>query len=200
MKLAVIVGTTRPNRQTLKQAKWVVNGTVEFEDIDAELVDLKDYPMPFFNEPVSPRFNPDRKISVEVKPWLDKLTEFDAYVFVTAEYNHSIPAELKNALDYVTWEMNRKPVAVVSHGAAAGVRAATDLKEVLSESKAVPIPNFVAMTGMSELIDEDGNLNETVKANPYGPQTTLIKLLEELQWYSDALSTARVQEKQPATA
>jgi NAD(P)H-dependent FMN reductase len=195
MKLAVIVGTTRPNRQTFKQAKWVVAGASEIEDIDVELVDLKDYPMPFFNEPVSPRYNPDRKISVEAKPWLDKLTEFDAYVFVTAEYNHSIPAELKNALDYSTWEMNRKPVAVVSHGSAGGVRAATDLKEVLSESKAVPIPNFVAMLGMSELIDEEGNLGEAVIANPYGPQATLTKLLEELQWYSNALTAARVDEK-----
>ncbi len=200
MKLAVIVGTTRPNRQTLKQAKWVVKGASEIDGIEVELVDLKDYPMPFFNEPVSPRYNPDRKISGEVKPWLDKLTEFDAYVFVTAEYNHSIPAELKNALDYATWEMNRKPAAVVSHGSAGGVRAATDLKEVLSESKAVLIPNFVAMLGMSELIDEKGDLNESVKANPYGPQATLSTLLEELQWYSDALSSARIEDKQLAAA
>lgn len=200
MKLAVIVGTTRPNRQTLKQAKWVVNGASEIEDIEAELVDLKDYPMPFFSEPVSPRYNADRKISDEAKPWLNKLTEFDAYIFVTAEYNHSIPAELKNALDYVTWELNRKPAAVVSHGAAGGARAAADLKEVLSESKAALIPNFVAMTGMSDIIDEEGNLNEAAKSNPYGPQTTLTKLLEELYWYSNALSAVRIDEKELITA
>jgi NAD(P)H-dependent FMN reductase len=191
MKLGIITGTTRPGRQTAKQARWVYDTAREIEDVEAELIDLQDYKLPFFNEEVSPRYNPSRTIAAEVRPWLNKLKSFDAYIFVTAEYNHSVPGELKNALDFVTWELQRKPVAVVSHGAQGGVRAATDLKEILSESKAVPVPNFVAMHGMSELIDEVGNLDETARANPYGPQTTLDTLLGELQWYSDALAAAR---------
>jgi len=195
MKLGIIVGTTREGRKTPQQAKWVFNTAEKMEDVEAELVDLKDYPMPFFDEPISPRYNPDRKIDPAAVPWLKKLESFDAYVFVTPEYNHSVPGVLKNAMDYVTWEMQKKPVQVVSHGAAGGARAATDLKEILSESKAVPLPTAspLAMVGMSELIDENGNLSEEAKAKPYGPQAALDGVLEELKWYSDVLAAARAQ-------
>lgn len=198
MKLAVIVGTTRQGRKTLQQAKWVFNTAKQIEGIDAELVDLKDYPMPFFDEPVSPRYNPDRQIDPAVKPWLVKLEEFDAYIFVTAEYNHSIPGVLKNAIDYITWEIQRKPVGIVSHGAAGGARAQIQLKIILSESKAVPIPitSPLAMAGMSDKIDEEGNLAEELKTAPYGPQSALDDMLAELKWYSDALAAARAKEAQ----
>jgi len=197
MKLAVIVGATRQGRKTPQQAKWVANTAKQLENVDVTLVDLKDYPIPFFDEPISPRYNPDRKIDPAAVPWLKKLEASDAYVFVTPEYNHSITGVLKNALDYVTWEMQKKPVQVVSHGASGGARAATDLKEILSESKAVPLPTYspLAMVGMSEMIDKDGNLSEAAKANPYGPHTALQNMLEELKWYSDALATARAQDK-----
>ena len=193
MKLAVIIGATRQGRKTEQQAKWVFNTAQKLEDVTAELVDLRDYPMPFFDEAISPRYNPDRKIDPAVKPWLAKLEEFDAYLFVTPEYNHSITGVLKNALDYVTWELLRKPATVVSHGANGGARAMTDLKEILSESRAVLVPaaSSVAMSGMSDTIDEDGNLSEAAKANPYGPQNGLDTLLTDLKWYSDALSAAR---------
>ncbi|MFI5271142.1 MAG: NADPH-dependent FMN reductase [Candidatus Saccharimonadales bacterium] len=193
MNLAVIIGATRQGRKTEQQAKWVFNTAKQSEDVDVELVDLRDYPMPFFDEPISPRYNPDRKIDPAVMPWLKKLEEFDAYVFVTPEYNHSIPGVLKNALDYVTWELLHKPVAVVSHGSQGGARSMTDLKEILSESRAVPIPTVssTAISGMSEMIDENGNLAESAKANPYGPQSGLDTLLVDLKWYSDALAVAR---------
>jgi len=193
MKLGIIIGTTRQNRQTLKQAKWVFKGAEQMKDVEQELVDLKDYPMPFFDEPISPRYNPDREIDPAAVPWLKKLESFDAYVFVTAEYNHSIPGVLKNALDYVTWEIQRKPVSIVSHGSAGGARAATQLKVIISESKAVPLPTFTALTmvKMSDRIDEEGNLNEAEKTEEYGPQHALETMLAELKWYGDALSTAR---------
>jgi len=82
----------------------------------------------------------------------------------------------------------------MSHGASGGARAATDLKEIISESRAVPLPSSTALTmaGMGELIDEDGNLTEVAKARPYGgPQKALDDALGELKWYSDALATAR---------
>jgi NAD(P)H-dependent FMN reductase len=125
MKLAVIIGSTREGRKTPAQAKWAANTAKEMDGVDAELVDLRDYPMPFFNEAISPRYNPERQVSPEVKPWLSKLEEFDAYIFVTPEYNHSITGVLKNALDYLTWEFVHKPGAVISHGSAGGARAAT---------------------------------------------------------------------------
>jgi len=204
MKLAVIAGSTRQNRQTIKQAKWVVNTAKQNEDIEVELVDLASYPMPFFDEPMSPRYNQDRHIDLRAQKWLHKLEEFDAYVFVTPEYNHAIPGVLKNALDYVTWEIQRKPAAVMAHGSAGGARAEVNLKEILSESKAVVIPTYtpLIMAGMSEQIDDDGKLTEAGRANSRNLQATLEAMLEELKWYSDALATARAGKKElePANA
>lgn len=193
MKLAVIIGATRQGRKTPQQAKWVMKTLADMKDVTAELVDLHDYQMPFFDEPASPRYNPDRKTDPTAQKWLDKLAEFDAYVFVTPEYNHSVPGPLKNAIDYVDWQLARKPAAVVSHGSAGGARAEVALKEILSESRMVPMSTQpgVAMTGMSDKIDENGNLSAEEKANPYGPQGALETLLNDLKWYSDALSTAR---------
>lgn len=197
MKLAIVVGSTRQNRKTLHQAKWVFKEAQKMDGVRAELIDLKDYPMPFFDEPMSPRYNPDRKIDPAAVPWLNKLEEADAYVFVTAEYNHSIPGVLKNALDYVTWEIQRKPVSVVSHGSAGGARAAIQLKIILSESKAVPLPTYTPLTmvRMSDRINEEGNLSEDELALPHGPQNALKDMLAELKWYSDALYAARAEKR-----
>lgn len=195
MKLAIIVGSTRPNRQTIKEAKWVAQMAQTMDDTSPQLLDLSDYPMPFFNEPISPRYNPNRELEPAVKSWLDAIDGFDAYVFVTPEYNHSITGVLKNALDYLTMELNRKPTAIVSHGSAGGARAAMQLKEILSESKAIVIPNAVAFIGASEGIDEEGNLSEALKANPYGPEAQLKAMLTELKWYSDVLVAARSNEQ-----
>jgi NAD(P)H-dependent FMN reductase len=191
MKLAVITGATRPGRLTPRQSTWIVKTASKIEGVDVEHVDLKDYPLPFFNEPISPRYNPDRKPEPAVQKWLDKIGEFDAYIFVTPEYNHSIPGELKNVFDFMTWELKRKPAAVASHGTVGGARAAMQLKEVLSEGQAVVIPNFSAVAHMSDLIDDEGNLDAEAAANPYGPQGQLDGLLTELKWYSDVLAAAR---------
>jgi NAD(P)H-dependent FMN reductase len=193
MKLAIVVGSTREGRKTPNQAKWVLNEAKQTDGIEAEIVDLRDYPLPFFNEAISPRYNPDRVVEGEVKVWLDKINAFDAYIFVTPEYNHTIPAVLNNAIDYITWELQRKPAAVISHGSVGGARAATDLKEILSESRSAIIPVLpqLAIVSMSEQIDESGELAATIKANPWGPQPALAALLKEIKWYSDALAPAR---------
>ena len=192
MKLAVVIGSTRQGRQTDKVAKWVVN-TATKNDIAAELVDLADYEMPFFNEAISPRYNPDRKPDQSVQIWLDKINDFDAYVFVTPEYNHSFTAVLKNALDYLTNELYRKPTAIVSHGTVGGARSALHLKEVLSECQSIVIPKSAQLfnVGMTSAVDDEGNLSAELAANPYGPNSQLETMLKELVWYSNALSAAR---------
>ncbi len=191
MKLAIIVGSTRQARQTLKQAKWVEKTAQETDGINPQIIDLADYPMPFFNEPISPRYNPKREIDPSVKKWLDAIQDFDAYIFVTPEYNHSITGVLKNAIDYLTTELNRKPSAIVSHGSVGGARASVQLKEILSESRSVVIPNAVAFLGLVDGVDDQGNISPELKANPYSPQAALNMLLTELKWYSDALAAAR---------
>lgn len=191
MKLAVITGSTRPGRTTHKQSAWIVATAKQLSGVEVEHVDLRDFPLPQFNEAVSPRYNPNRTPEPAVQKWLDKIGSFDAYIYVTPEYNHSMPGELKNSFDYLTWELKRKPTAIASHGTIGGARAAMHLKEVLSEAQSVVIPNFNAIAHMSDLIDEDGTLDAAAAANPYGPQAQLDSLLSELQWYSDALSAAR---------
>ncbi|MCL4357278.1 NAD(P)H-dependent oxidoreductase [Patescibacteria group bacterium] len=194
MKLVVIVGTIRTNRQSLKEAKWVVKAASAMDDVDTKLIDLADYPLPFFSEPMSPRYNPERKIEPAVQKWLDAVKDQDAYVFVTPEYNHSIPGVLKNAIDYLTTELVHKPSTIVSHGTVGGARATMHLKEILSESRSVVIPYQVAFIGMSEGLDDEGNLKPELAANPYGPNAALKSALDELKWYSDALAAARNQQ------
>ena len=191
MKLAVILGTVREGRMTERMAKWVVTSADAKEGIEAELIDLQDYPMPFFDEPTSPRFNANRQAGEVVQQWLAKLKSADAYVFVTPEYNHSIPGVLKNALDYVAWEMLRKPATIVAHGSVGGARATMHLKEILSEARAVVTPYQVALAGMHDKINVDGTLSDEQKALPHGPQAILDNALGELQWYSDTLAAAR---------
>ncbi|HET6924956.1 MAG TPA: NAD(P)H-dependent oxidoreductase, partial [Candidatus Saccharimonadales bacterium] len=153
MKLQIIVGSTRPGRTTPRMAQWIANTAKEIEGVDVEIVDLADYPLPFLDEPISPRFNPNRQPNEQAQRWIDKVAEGDAYVFVTPEYNHSIPGVLKNAIDYLTFEMVHKPATVASHGTVGGARATMHLKEMLSESKAAIIPSQVALAHMSDAID-----------------------------------------------
>ena len=194
MNVQVIVGSTRPGRATLSVAKWVAAEAANLPNANVEIVDLADFGLPFFDEAISPRYNPDRKPAPEVQKWLDKIAEADAYVYVTPEYNHSIAGVLKNAIDFFTYEMKQKPVAVVSHGGVGGARAATHLKEILSEAAGTIIPSGVQLVGyvnQGGLIDENGVLDATVKANPYGPQGAVTGMLADLQWHSDALAAAR---------
>lgn len=192
MKLQVIIASTRQSRVSDRLAAWVAATAKAMPDTDVELVDLADYPMPLFNEPVSPRYNPNRTPSAEVKRWLDKIAEADAYVIVTPEYNRSYPAVLKNAIDYVDFQMDRKPVALVAHGSTGGAQAVSHLRGVLSGIGVVSVPAATYFIGpVREMIDENGNLDEAVRANPYGPQTALQHTLDGTKWYSDALAAAR---------
>ncbi|HSX43916.1 MAG TPA: NAD(P)H-dependent oxidoreductase [Candidatus Saccharimonadales bacterium] len=192
MKTAVILGTVRQGRHTEKLAKWVVNETNKRGGIEVELLDLADYPLPFFEEPVSPKFNPDRHPAPEAKKWLDKLASFDSYIIVTPEYNHSVPGVLKNALDYSDFQVARKPISIVSHGSAGGARAAAHLKNIISEIRAVPMSANMALTmRVSEVFDEHGTLAEEIDSKEHGPKDILANVLDDLAWYSDALATAR---------
>lgn len=193
MKLQVIVGSTRPGRQTLKFATWIANEAKKLPDTEVELVDLADYELPFFDEIASPRYNQHREINAPAQKWLAKLQEGDAYIVATPEYNASIPGVLKNALDYTDWQLSRKPAAIAAHGAYAGARAATQLKVILSEGQAVVIPKMLTVHGASEAINEAGELREDLKSQPYGPQASLDAMLQELIWYARPLKAAREQ-------
>ena len=195
MKIQIIVGSTRESRATPRVATWVENTARAMQtDIEWEAVDLIDYDLPLFDEPLSPLGNPHRQVSGVVKDWLDKLTEADAYVIVTPEYNHGMPAVLKNAIDYVDRQLMRKPAAIISHGVMGGVRSAEQLGQVLrSNVGAIAIPETVYISGMvgaRNLISEDGELiDDSVK----GSQKPLDDTLASLIWYAEALKVKREQ-------
>jgi len=193
MKLQIIIGSTRPGRVSDRLAKWVVNEAKNLSDTTVELVDLADYSLPLLDESISPQYNPNREPNAEAQKWLAKISEADAFVLVTPEYNRSYSAALKNALDYIDFQFAKKPVALVAHGSTGGAQAVGHLRGVLPGLQSVTIPNAVYFIGrVGEMIDETGNLTDaTVKANPYGPQAALKGTLDQLKWYSDALSAAR---------
>lgn len=192
MKLQIVIGSTRPGRVSDRVAKWVAVEAQQQPDTEAEVLDLTDFSLPFLNESISPQFNPQRKPDPEVQRWLSKLGEGDAYVLVTPEYNRSYSAVLKNALDYVDFQFDKKPVALVAHGTTGGAQAVAHLRGVLPGLLAVTIPRAVFLIGRAgDLLSEDGKLSDGLRANPYGPQTALKNMLIGLRWYSDALAAAR---------
>jgi NAD(P)H-dependent FMN reductase len=188
-KIAVVVGATRQGRVTDKLAKWVAVEASKHGD--AEVLDLRDYPMPFLDE-VSPRYNPDRQPDVQTKKWLDKVTQFDGYVFVTPEYNRSTSAVLKNAIDVLAYELERKPVALVGHGSSGGAQAIATLRMALPGVGAITVPQALFFTDrVGEAIDDNGMLDAELEAAPYGHQANLKTLIESLIWYADALKAAQ---------
>lgn len=131
LKIAVILGSTRQNRNGAAVADWVMAKAAERTGADYELVDLRDFPMPLFDAVASPAYVPPTDPTVQ--RWAAKIAEFDGYVFITPEYNHSFSAVLKNALDSIYHEFNNKAAAFVSYGSFQGARAVEQLRLVASE-------------------------------------------------------------------
>jgi NAD(P)H-dependent FMN reductase len=189
-KIAVIIGSVREGRSSDKLANWVAK---EFTGkADVEVVDLRDYPLPFFEEAVPPRYNPGREAKPEVQKWLDKVGEFDGYVLVTPEYNRSTSAVLKNALETLDFQMDHKPVALVAHGSTGGAQAVANLRLTIPGNNAVTIPSALYFTDrVGEAIDDEGMLSAELVDNPYGPQAALTGLAADLLKYAEAFKTVR---------
>src|SRR5258708_19174671 len=124
-KLAIVIGSIRPNRFAEHEARWIEAIAKRRSDFDVALIDLKDYPMPLFAEEASPLYAPPKNDIA--RRWQQKIAEFDAYICTAAEYNHGPTAVLKNALDYAHAEWNRKPVSFVGYGGGGAARAAGQL-------------------------------------------------------------------------
>lgn len=192
MKVQVIVGTTRQGRVSDRVGKWVAETAKNIEGLEPEIVDLAEFPLPFFDEAIPPRYNPDRQPVAEVAAWTAKVAEADAYVIVTAEYNRSMPAVLKNALDTLGHEMDNKPVALVAHGSTGGAQAVASLRLTVPGAGAFTVPEATFFSDYAaQHISEDGVLSEELAAKPQGPQTALQATLEQLAWYGKATVAAR---------
>ena len=189
-KIAVVIGSTRQGRQTDKLAKWAAQEVGKKADV--EVLDLRDYPLPFLDEAISPRYNPERKPEPETQKWLDKIATFDGYVFVTPEYNRSTSAVLKNAIDVIGHEMDDKPVALVGHGSTGGAQAIANLRMALPALGVITLPQALFFSDhLAEAITDEGELKQELRDKPYGPQTQLDTQVDSLLWYAEALKAAR---------
>ena len=144
-KIAIIVSSTRPTRFADLPTAWIKAQAEARSDMAVEVVDLRDYPMPFFAEVASNAWAPTQD-PVAVK-WQKKLAEFDGYIFVLAEYNRSIPAALKNALDQASVEWAKKPFGAVAYGSMGGTSALAHLRMIGVELQMVPVRNTVHIGG-----------------------------------------------------
>lgn len=191
MKIAIIIGSVREGRSSATVAKWVENTAKRTQaDVELSVIDLYELGLPMFDEAISPKYNPNRQPEGNVKVWLDALADADGYVIVTPEYNHSIPGSLKNAVDFVDYQMTKKAAAIVSHGSVGGARAAEHLRNIASELGLVTTPtavHIVGMIAMGGVMTEDGELVNKES----GAQQVLEATLNDLVWYTGALSAAK---------
>ena len=159
IKIQIILGSTRQKRFSEKPGKWIFDLVKNKADIEAELLDLRDYPLPFFDEPAPPSKLNGKYSSDVATQWVKKIAEADGYILVTPEYNHGYPAVLKNALDYPYFEWNNKPVAFVAYGCGGARRAVGQLREVVAELKMQALEEAVHIAQFWKYLDEKGNLN-----------------------------------------
>ncbi|MBA2412474.1 MAG: NAD(P)H-dependent oxidoreductase [Burkholderiaceae bacterium] len=131
MKVAVILGSTRPGRIGEAVARWVHGIAARRSDADYELVDIKSYNLPLLDEPVPP--SRGQYSHEHTKVWSAKIDSFDAFVFVTPEYNHATSGALKNAIDFLYREWNNKAAGFVGYGSAGGARAIENLRLIMGE-------------------------------------------------------------------
>lgn len=148
IKIAIILGSTRPNRIGEAVARWVHDIAGKRADAEVELVDIKDYNLPLLDEPVPPSLG---KYSQEhTRVWAAKIETFDAFVFVTPEYNHGTSGALKNAIDYLYREWNNKAAGFVGYGSAGGVRAVEHLRLVMGELQVADVRAQVMLSLFSD--------------------------------------------------
>ncbi len=186
-KIQVILGSTRQGRFGEQPARWIYEEAKKRQEFAVEFIDLRDYPLPFFDEPVSPSQPNMKYVSKEGESWAKKIGEADGYIWVTPEYNHGYSAVLKNAIDYVYSEWNKKPVAFLGYGSVGGARAVEQLRGVAAELQMVPIRAAVHINEYWNLLDEKGKLKTE------GFDYPAMNMLEQLSWWTGVLKDARSQ-------
>jgi NAD(P)H-dependent FMN reductase len=187
--ISVIVGSTRQGRFSEKPAQWIFQRLKNRGGVDARLLDLRDFPMPFFDQPMPPAM-PGRPAyeNEVVKKWTAEIARSDGFVFVTPEYNYGPSAVLKNALDWVYPEWNRKAAAFVSYGSAMGARGIQQLRLTAIELQLAPVRSSVyipvaTLWAHFQGGDVDAGLTELEAAAK--------TMIDDLVWWTAALKAAR---------
>jgi NAD(P)H-dependent FMN reductase len=185
-RIGIVISTTRQGRFADNPTNWLLDIARQRDDADFEIVDLRDFPLPFFEEKASPLFVPPE--NAVARKWAEKIASLDGFVFVTAEYNHSISGVLKNALDYAYREYNRKPASFVAYGGSGGARAVEHLRGILAELQVASL-KYPVHIGMAEML---GIMREgkTMADYPYLIDTAKT-MLDDLLWWTNALKAAR---------
>ena len=195
LKVKIIIGSTRLSRFSEKPAAYIFEELNKISEIQAELLDLRDYAIPFFNSSVPPARSGGKYDDKVVQDWANKVNEGDAFIIVTPEYNHGYPAVLKNAIDVLFPEWNHKAVGFVSYGNSGGARAIEQLVQVAVEVRLVPIfksiniPGEVYLKLMKEQPKDYSQAFEQVRHGPRGDNFQLF--FNELIWMGNALKAAR---------
>jgi NAD(P)H-dependent FMN reductase len=182
-RIGIILGSTRPNRNGEQVARWVLDIATERSDAEFEPIDLRDYPLPHFDEPQRPSLG--QYAHDHTKAWAQKIATFDGFVMVTPEYNHGTSGVLKNAIDYLYAEWHNKAVGFVSYGSVGGARAAEHLRLVAGSLQMADVRQQVALS----MITEFENLS-VFKPGDYNI-SALHTLLDQVIAWSTALAPLR---------
>lgn len=187
LKIKVIIGSTRDGRFSDKPAHWIAGLAGKRADLSVEVLDLKDYPMAFYNAPLPPSMVKDGEYADPIaQTFAQKIAEADAFIVVTPEYNRGPSAVLKNAFDSVSREWNNKPVAFVAHGSTLGVRAIEQLRMNVIELRMAPIRDVVALPGSWTFADGGTKPGAFAEHDASGET-----MLDTLTWWGKALKAAR---------
>ena len=188
MTISVIIGSTRQGRFSEKPAQWILHELRKREAIEARLLDLRDFPMPFFDQPVPPAMpgRPPYENDV-VKKWTAHIAAADGFVFVTPEYNYGPSAVLKNAIDWVYPEWNREAAAFVSYGSAVGARGVQQLRETAIKLQMAPIRSSVHIPVATLLVHFQGG---DVDKGPAELDKQANVTIDDLFWWTAVLKAA----------
>ena len=196
-KLQIIIGSTRPGRAADLVAPWVIDRARNHGAFEVEVLDLRDWQLPMFGETFQTvgDFNDPTYSSPLVRSWNKKIAEADAYLVVTPEYNHSVPAVLKNAIDsvFVSFAFRNKPISAVGYsgGIAGGVRAIEHLTQIAVEAEMVPMRTVTIFPQVFEAFD-----GYQRPKNPVA-ELSLQIALDDLKWWSDVLGVGRAKGQLP---
>jgi NAD(P)H-dependent FMN reductase len=185
-RIGIVIGSTREGRFGEKPARWIYEIAKQRTDLAFELVDLRDHPLPIFNEPKSPMAGPVNNEAARL--WAGKLATLDGLIIVTPEYNHGPSAVLKNALDYAYKEFNRKPIGFVGYGGAGAARAVEQLRLIAIALQMAPVGRAVHVGMVESLgIMQQG---KTFEDFPHLAQAAN-GMLDDMSWWAKTLKPAR---------
>jgi NAD(P)H-dependent FMN reductase len=187
--ISVIVGSTREGRFSEKPARWILRHLKKRDGVDAWLLDLRDFPMPFFDQPATPAMPGRPPFEHEVvRKWTAAIAQSDGFVFVTPEYNYGPAAVLKNAIDWVYPEWKRKAACFVSYGSAGGARSVQQLRETAIELQLAPIRSSVHIPVATLMAHYKGG---DVEAGLVALDAPAEAMIDDLLWWTAALKTAQ---------